>query len=1007
MTPRTTISSLKFCGRTSEIEALIARWRLASDIAHPRTQVVIIKSERGLGKTRLALEFYKWLSEHVDGWLTKTYWPDALEIVDKNLEVNPDPHNCKFEVPIPYLWWGLRVADRGAENGVTGDAIATYDRYLAPHLVALLVQTEKAAVGWSLAKAWADVGLDLGASAVHVDAILSVGRGLVRTAQIVLGAVNETARQEAMERSISRADTVLSDLEKVFKPKTITYAKAPGVIFLDDAQFLDEDAALPTFVERLLHNSVVQRWPLLILVTHWKAELSPELAKTEYSFAGILRHARRGSPTENGPAAGLPGGYLTDDHFAEIDLNPVADLSGALRDKLPGLTQEQSTAILAQMGGNPRFLEQVIAFLVENENFFEDLKPDGRLTPDGLEQTLKETHSQDIFKVVLRRLRGAPEDVQEAICLASLQGIRFVNDLVDTLGRSRLGRAVREPLRKGEDPYCMLVGTKSIGTEPLGQFAERLFHQVAQQRRQGLKSLGGEPALQNSFKETIVELVLDPGYPKTASTEGQALVCGIAAGLFERSSNPRERSVAQKALGELARLEMLRNSFESAAVAWQRLLAIEPSSHSFDSLEAVVSEYSSRIKTWEALALTYRNLNWPAKAARALRNIFAEATHFIPDGYDLFLRSIDKAAAVERFDRWKQENPNMPVDLCIWFVGKIVDALLSLGELARARPSLRVDDGDEPTSEWQFLIRLKPVLEAAENPEEAHKDLTPDHVLQAMFLVERAYALGGILGSGEAERKHFRLLEELAQSANLQADLATAEGLLLRALQISRDLGDELAKIATLSNLGMTAGRKPDLSAADNFLEQARVLVDAIFAEDAFLVDLVPDEKGTVEVWAANGEISRDTSAPRSASRVVIPGRYSTEFGENPDTVMRKVGTLKQLAANVYGNLGANALQQGALPLAKERFLRALSTHQEILDLENMTLDLRNLGKIAHLEGDLASACSHWGRCVEIFRELERRDAGSPLAPARTKAIEEMLDGMRASGCTVAPFVEH
>jgi len=75
MTNRTR-PTLSFSGRASELETLIARWRMACNIESPIPQVVLLKAERGLGKTRLALEFYRWLNENVDGWLTKRYWPD-------------------------------------------------------------------------------------------------------------------------------------------------------------------------------------------------------------------------------------------------------------------------------------------------------------------------------------------------------------------------------------------------------------------------------------------------------------------------------------------------------------------------------------------------------------------------------------------------------------------------------------------------------------------------------------------------------------------------------------------------------------------------------------------------------------------------------------------------------------------------------------------------------------------------------------------------------------------
>ena len=43
---------MRFCGRVDELDELISRWKLASDIAAPAPQLVILKAERGVGKTR-------------------------------------------------------------------------------------------------------------------------------------------------------------------------------------------------------------------------------------------------------------------------------------------------------------------------------------------------------------------------------------------------------------------------------------------------------------------------------------------------------------------------------------------------------------------------------------------------------------------------------------------------------------------------------------------------------------------------------------------------------------------------------------------------------------------------------------------------------------------------------------------------------------------------------------------------------------------------------------------
>jgi hypothetical protein len=82
-------STLTFCDRDSELETLLERWHIACDVQGPSPQVVVIKAERGLGKTRLALEFYRWLNESMDGRDGARYWPSAVDVIERNLEVEP------------------------------------------------------------------------------------------------------------------------------------------------------------------------------------------------------------------------------------------------------------------------------------------------------------------------------------------------------------------------------------------------------------------------------------------------------------------------------------------------------------------------------------------------------------------------------------------------------------------------------------------------------------------------------------------------------------------------------------------------------------------------------------------------------------------------------------------------------------------------------------------------------------------------------------------------------
>jgi predicted ATPase len=76
---------MKFCGRANELKVLMERWRLTSSTDESLPQVVLIKAERGIGKTRLAMEFYKSLRETENGVSGNGYWPVTASFFQRNI----------------------------------------------------------------------------------------------------------------------------------------------------------------------------------------------------------------------------------------------------------------------------------------------------------------------------------------------------------------------------------------------------------------------------------------------------------------------------------------------------------------------------------------------------------------------------------------------------------------------------------------------------------------------------------------------------------------------------------------------------------------------------------------------------------------------------------------------------------------------------------------------------------------------------------------------------------
>src|SRR5882672_12050700 len=98
-----------FCGRVEDLDLLGKAW---SDATQPDgyPQIVVLLGESGMGKTRLAQEFFKRIAANLD---SGRYWPQELGQNDRNLDINPRLNSCGDGVP-SFLWWGLRFSDGAA-----------------------------------------------------------------------------------------------------------------------------------------------------------------------------------------------------------------------------------------------------------------------------------------------------------------------------------------------------------------------------------------------------------------------------------------------------------------------------------------------------------------------------------------------------------------------------------------------------------------------------------------------------------------------------------------------------------------------------------------------------------------------------------------------------------------------------------------------------------------------------------------------------------------------------
>ncbi len=988
-------TTLPFCGanRLRDLEMLQNRWTLASDVSDPSPQIVVIKAEPGIGKTRLALEFYKWLRHNVER-TSPGYWRADLTHIDDK-EVNPDPRLCDFNTEIPFLWWGIRPVQR--DNKVAqGDAVAEADHFLAPHLAALSIRSAIAQGAKDFATACLKCGITLTPFEL-INQFATAGMALLDTAGAIVGATNASSQKKAMGWPVSRAMSIVDKLDSVLSPKKLTYAKTPGVILIDDAQFSHTDAALPSFIETLLHKAVTRKWPVMIIATHWRAQFSSELAPAKTSLVGILNHARHSNAKSFGPAASLPGGFLKDENYLELDIKKADDLSPALQSRLPGLTPQQVASLLSRTDGNPRYLEQLIRYAEVNESLFVGKSPKKLLTPIGLAKLLEAGKATEIFNVVKLRMRGAPQQVQEAVCLASLQGMRFTSDLVEALAKGSLGCSRKEYIEVAETPYSFVTRSRRSPDQEVGQFAEGIFLQVADDLRPNVETLPDDEQLKHSFREALANMLSDPKFEIATSAEARLLIFSIAADVFESSTVVEERQIALRSLGALVRLEMSRGALEAAAAAYERIAGIEPTADM-----SLVDE----VRTHEALAFLYWLLKWPSKCSGALKTMIRLSLTLIGDNGRILafandpdtVRKYYSAWRIARIQMWKDEGADadqrrmeeVATQLYLGSIRTLCKGLLRMSELARIWPDLEARNGDAPVGEAPFMIQTI----VAPNVEKLLADRgislgdpETESDIAAHQHEKWAYMLGTLLDDKVVQRDHLEMLDELSNRATREGDPDGSAEYLKRALTIAREIGDPVEQIQILSNLGAVLGHIGDREAAYNSLGEAGNILDHVFFRD------------TIEVTAPrqNPKVFEELGMEGGRDKVRFPRVLRPLLEEDEIAAIRLFLRLLRLAGNVVGNLARTNREDGNLDDARFGYERAFHFHYDGNDPSGAATDLFNLGSLLRDEEQIDGARENFEKALSIYRKLhdyDKNEFGLSQWFADVERIQAVIDDL-------------
>lgn len=811
------LAASPFCGREDELERLMAAWREVSKGASgPRT--VVLVAEPGLGKTRLVQELYARVAEEAAPGAGRRYWPARLAQEGENLAINPDPQACDHAAPLPFMWWGVRLADPGGHDRLATGALPGHvEAYLVPQLEPLHREQRRRQSRAQLLRLGGSVAADFA-----VDAVASVvpGLGLLKKAAEVgaeLRGIHAAYRKDAAPfdaeafgaaRRASLVDSVIGDLGALFGGPA--GRRVPGVIVIDDAQFAHADPTMLGLVGALADAMTEGGWPLLLVVTHWEREWAQAERELEGGGQGASAAARL-----LGHARGALGAVVA------LRLRPVPAMGKVVEEGLPGLAPAQRDALLQRAGGNPRLLEEIVRYARSPRAaaLFEGHGPAAALSARGLEELLR--RSTRFEELVGDRLAGAPEAVQQSIALAAIQGSDFVDRLAALTAEGLTGdaasrRAVSAGLAEAAVPHAYVEPTGG----GLSAFRQRAYLHAARQLLAGL--MDEETALE-AHRDALRTAITDYATPYEPAE--LLAIAAQAAAAFEEASDVADLRLAAAALDHLMRATTSQGDLLAAAANARRLIGV---------VERLPDEALDA------------ELAWLTGPGEALEGVGLQQ--------DLGARSRLLQRLLRLTGEAREDDANA------WSVRMYVTALLQVVEYHREQGSL--GRADEALMEAAAAI--------AALPAEEH-DLAMLGVARAVYdaLGDRHLGAGDVADARLAFEHALRLAEAAAHEERHEEQAARPSTGVRWALAVAR------------RKLGRCAQAADDLSSAAEHLTEAVALLRAMSDEtddpDA-AVSLAAALDSLAAVRAAQGADDEATSlltesyAMASAQHAAAPG---------------------------------------------------------------------------------------------------------------------------------------
>jgi tetratricopeptide (TPR) repeat protein len=539
-----------FCGRDSELNELIARWAEVKAGNGPRFVGII--ADRGMGKTRLAQQFYAWLAENED---PDNYWPDGVSFVGTEMQPGPDvlrdtsvaAHFQSFNLidrPMPFLWWGMRIAAIDEHNPVR-TALESHAQTLSPHLAPMAYARRLKANKQKLFGI-GEGARDYGASLVEngMDkAIEGLGSWLGPAKFLFVAGkrlIEFSDEQQRLSHDLAVADIVSVGrerqhdvLEQILAPMREFLliredsVPIPVVILIDDAQFarVRADEGTLRFMSDLWEFACANNSPLMMIATHWADEWESCANEPEtVSFAGRFFKTVKHRP----------------DCASTIELGTHPDLSDLIKAGLPMLEAKDEALLLARADGNPMLLAELIDTVRESRAW---RSLEGGLSDYGRTEIEKRTFK--IHDLVLNRLKDkhrTPTQVRDAIALGAVQGMEFLRAVVIETGKDLGIEIPQSAIDHAATPHVVVTLQGLEGAA----FRQRVMKDVAQELAR--LHLGPIDEVSKAVQAAVERLKKNATASTMFTPQEFLSLKGLSIGLLDYTASPEEAQKKAAAL---------------------------------------------------------------------------------------------------------------------------------------------------------------------------------------------------------------------------------------------------------------------------------------------------------------------------------------------------------------------------------------------------------------------------------------------------------------------------